>query len=79
MANITMNCKSGSYSGSKSEELRDFYDKEGKILSLTRKQMLEMCMKDPWSIVPVKVLEVDKVSQEHLDEIARRKALAEAK
>jgi len=76
MANITMNCAPGDYSaGANTVQKREFYTKEGKIVSLTQKQMLEICAKDPWEIVPVNVLPIDSLSDVHIDEIARRREL----
>lgn len=76
MADVRMTCAPGSYSaGATVTETRDFYDREGNVLTLTQKQMMQMCTEDPGSIVPVQITPQDSVDQSIIDEIARRKLL----
>lgn len=82
MADITMTCAPGSYSAGGDTtvtEKRDFYDREGNVLTLTQKQMMQMCTEDPGSIVPVQITPKDSVDQSIIDEIAKRKLMQEAK
>jgi len=76
MANITMNCKSGSYSsGGGVKEVRDFYERDGKVVTLTQLEMMKRLTEDPMCIVPTQITPKDSVDQGIIDEIAKRKLL----
>lgn len=79
MADVRMVCAPGSYSAKKAEEVRDFYDRDGNVLTLVREEMTEMLTKDPGCIVPVQITPKDSVDQSIIDEIARRKLLGKSK
>ena len=76
MTNITMNCSPGSYSASGGiKEVRDFYERDGKIVTLTQLEMMKRLTADPMCIVPVQITQKDRVDQGIIDEIAKRKLL----